>query len=380
VAPGVHDRWDETHVVARRIGGALAHEGSVSIFVPGTSTTTWVEGLLEIRQFVHVPPSAHRAYVLEHALVAPSATGEPATTPSASRRRLEEELFLARGEHCPQLVEELAAGDFDVVVLVGATSGHVTLTSRALPDHTKVFVSPLPRSRDALGLSLALDVLERADVIMTTTVAERVDVEAAMIGRKPVTTRHIGFVARTNALASAALPTAFPAEATVVAAADWTRVEDRRMWERWCELLTIDLGRRVNMRAVGPAANRLGPLLAGESSPSRLDVWRWMSHSIAVVDPMTYSPIGIPVIEALTFGVPVIACATSGAPRHHAETADSGLWFRSYGEFLGCVQLLLERPTVAEQLGLNGQAYVSEAFGSTEHYVANVLDAVSTVS
>lgn len=375
VAPGIRDRWNDAQLVGRRIAGALAHHGRVTVLVPGSSSTSWSEGLLDIHQHEAVPGNAHRAFMLEQALHGPWQARTAGPVPP-TLRRLEEELFLARGEYAPGMIDELREERYDLVVLAGATSGHAVFASRALPDGAATFLAPVPRDRRSLRLGLVRDTFERSLGLLVSTDTELLDVEEAFGPAHPTPRRPIGFVARTNELAAQALPNAFPDLPTVVVAADWTKVEDHRVWVRWAELMRADLAGRAVLRAIGPGANRLPAPLAGESGSSRIDLWRWTSHALALVDPQPYSVLSVPSIEAMSYGVPLVAPADGGGARALAEAGDSGLWFRSYEELCAAVELLVDDADARAALGANGRAFADDRFGDTELFVKAVLHAV----
>lgn len=372
VGPGISDRWDEAQLTARRVAGALAHHGRVTILVPGTAPRMWSEGLFDIHQHASVPGNPHRAFMLEHALHGGTG-GRRAEFVPPTRRRLEEELFLARGEYAPGMVEELTREAFDVVVFAGVT-GHTAFCSRSLPERSAAFLAAVPQDRRPLHLGLVTDACARADAILVTTEVER-ELLCSALPSMASRVRPIGFIVRTNELAAQARPNAFPDRAPVVVVADWDDVSDRDEWVRWATMIENDLDGAVQLRALGPGANRVAPPLAGESGPSRIDLWRWTSHALAAVDPLGYANISVPSLEALCYGTPLIAPASGGAARHHAEVGNCGLWYRSYDEFRGCVELLLGDDDLRSSLARNGRHYVDSSFGDTDLFVKGVLEA-----
>ncbi len=217
-------------------------------------------------------------------------------------------------------------------------------------------------------------------MILYSTSSEEADVVATMAARKPSTSRSVGFVVKTNDLATLSLPNAYPTLPTVVVAADWTKVKQPSTWAQWARFLTMDLDGRVAIRAVGPSANRLPADFAGEIGASRLDLWRSTSHAVALVDPMSYGAVGIAAIEAMSYGVPILAHATNGASQYHAQVGDAGLWFRNYGEFEELVELLLTDPPSVALSGSRARTYADETFGDSERYVADVLNAAESMA
>lgn len=373
VASGIHDRWDEPQLTARRIAGALAHEGRVSLFIAGDRTSSSAEGMFDVHRHAAVPPNHERGTLLGRALAGASTERRAI---GHGVRRLEEEYFLARGEYAPGLVAQLGSETFDLVVLVGLSSGHATFAARVIAPKTHCLVAPVPTDRASLRLSLVHETLARADAVLMTSEVEAQDVEHAFPGAIGKSTM-VGTVVRTNELATQALPAAYPDEPTVVVAADWERVEDCSRWARWGVMLNDDLRGRAQVRAIGPSANRLPGAFAGASAPSRIDLWRWMSHALAVVDPTGYRAIGFPTLEAMSFGVPVLGSAEAGATRFHAETSNGGLWFRTYEELRGCIEYLLVDDRAWSAMGSRGKYYAEDRFASTESFVAAVLKATA---
>lgn len=376
VVAGIHDRWDEPQLVARRLAGALAHRGRVSILVGGRRVDARREGMFDVFEYPCAPPDDARAVLLGRALAA-AGTITKRGGPGQSVRRLEEEYFLALGEYAPGLVARVSEGEFDLVVFVGATSGHFVFGSRVVPPTVPMFVAPLPRSRQVLQLATVREALLHADTLLFTTSSEARDVEEAIPEVTSVRRSVVGTVVRTNELATQAFPNAFPDEPVVVVVADWLKVRDWPLWARWAGMANRELSQRGQVRAIGPGAARLPRGFAGESSASRIDLWRWMSHAVAVVDPMPYSCVGIPALEALSFGVSLLAPADSGATRAHAEDSNGGLWFRTYDEFVRSVDHLLDHPSQRAALGRNGQRYADTGFSDTKGFVDGVLDAVA---
>ena len=63
-------------------------------------------------------------------------------------------------------------------------------------------------------------------------------------------------------------------------------------------------------------------------------------------------------MESWLAGRPVLVHADCAVTSDHTRRANGGLYFRQYAEFAACLDYLQAHPTVADQLGTQGRAYV----------------------
>lgn len=74
--------------------------------------------------------------------------------------------------------------------------------------------------------------------------------------------------------------------------------------------------------------------------------------------PSTNESFGIVLFEAWLAGTPALVHAKSDVLRWQCEQANAGLWFRCYPEFEAMLNLLLQNPALADNLGENGLRHV----------------------
>ena len=70
----------------------------------------------------------------------------------------------------------------------------------------------------------------------------------------------------------------------------------------------------------------------------------------------------IVLMESWVAGRPALVHADCAVTRDHCQRSNGGLYFANYDEFALCLDLLLDRPLLAERMGQNGRAYVLENF------------------
>ena len=88
-----------------------------------------------------------------------------------------------------------------------------------------------------------------------------------------------------------------------------------------------------------------------------------MASATAVMIPSRLESLSIVALEAFSVGIPVVAHGGSKVLVDHCQKANAGLYYRSYEEFEGILEALLEDKDLARGLGRQGQRYVKENFG-----------------
>ncbi len=68
------------------------------------------------------------------------------------------------------------------------------------------------------------------------------------------------------------------------------------------------------------------------------------------------------IMESWLMGRPVLVHADCAVTRNFAVSAGGGLYFKTYGEFEGCVQYIRMNRETAERMGENGRTFVRENF------------------
>ena len=88
-----------------------------------------------------------------------------------------------------------------------------------------------------------------------------------------------------------------------------------------------------------------------------------MAAANAVVIPSRLESLSIVALEACSVGTPVIVHGGSRVLVEHCRKANAGLYYKSYEEFEGIVDVLLGDKNLARGMGRQGQQYIKENFG-----------------
>lgn len=81
-----------------------------------------------------------------------------------------------------------------------------------------------------------------------------------------------------------------------------------------------------------------------------------------MVMPSAFESLSIAILEAMALSVPVLVNARCEVLRGHCLRSNAGLYFRSYYEFEGCVNYMLNNPDVAEIMSANAKQYVKDNY------------------
>lgn len=378
--------WSDHSLVVRRVCGALACEAEVDVLVArGPTPSTALDGAVRLIDFPAPRPTAGRALALRRALLGPQREDGAISCrctdalqqqlASGLPRAAQEEWLLAAGGYSPPLFRELATASYDVVVFAGCNAASTYWGMDALGGRRPCAVLALAADDAVLALPAVGEVLRSADRILATTSFEVELVRRGGFGPDGHRLRTLGFVVRVNDMANRAPAYGFDTRPTLIVARDWGTTDPLEPLLGWCDALRGDFGPALAVRLVGPGAQRLPRRLRAEFAGARTDVWRWMAHSLALLDPEPHRLLGREVLESMLFATPVIVPADGGATRAHADAGNGGLWYRSYEELRGCVEALLDRDA-RTTLGEQGKAYVSETYGDTKRFIDGVTDAV----
>jgi hypothetical protein len=377
VTPAHSDSWDEAQLVARRVAGALACGADVDVLLPTGGPAEEVDGALRVRRFSGslADPARRRAW--REVAFGPSQPHDPfvCSCPrfgperNAPARLVEEQLVLAEGGDSPELYRHLRETPYDLVVFVGLHSPATYWGARAVPEGRRVMLVPATADEDLAWLDIHGDTLQRAERIIVATETERSIWSERL--RDEGSIDSINFLVGVNPLARLTDPHDFDRQRYVIVADDWTRAVPASLarLERWAELIERDVHPAVRLRVVGPGSDQhpLGIRLTN----SRLDIWRWMSRAMAVLDPVPQRLIGRQVLEAFLYRVPVIVHARGGASREHAEVGSGGLWFRTDEELCATVRALLD-DELHQLLGEQGCSYAQGRFADTDTFIKTV--------
>lgn len=91
------------------------------------------------------------------------------------------------------------------------------------------------------------------------------------------------------------------------------------------------------------------------SEQEKFDV---MAGAKMLIMPSEFESLSIVVLEAMTLSVPVVVNGRCDVLKGHCVRSNAGLYYKSYEEFEGCVNYVLNNPDAARLMGENGVAYV----------------------
>jgi hypothetical protein len=380
VTAGYGDPWREDHLLVRRLAGALACATDVDVLLPGGPTPVADhDGAVRVLRFPAIPrePLRHRAWrkaIFGEEAVATFAPPIHRPRPLPELAPLvEEQLVLAEGGDSPALCEHLASTSYDLVVLAGHHSPLALSAIRALADRQRVVVLSANRHSGTLRLRIHDETFERAERILVCTESERQEVVARLGDDQIDKVENVGFAVGVNPLARKTEPLEFDDKRYVIIARDWNKpvAKERLVW--WGKQFERSIHKDLRLRLVGPGAWRL-PLGLSRTA-SRLDVCRWTSRAVALLDPTPDRLIGREVLDAYLFGTPVLVCADGGATRDHAERGNGGLWYRTDEELFGAVEALLDRD-LQTTLGQQGQDYAQHEYADVDLYIKRLTSAL----
>lgn len=87
-----------------------------------------------------------------------------------------------------------------------------------------------------------------------------------------------------------------------------------------------------------------------------------LSEAFLLAIPSPYESLSLVLLEAWNHGLPALVNGHCDVLKGQALRADGALYYRTYDEFSRCIDVLLERPWVAQQLGRQGLAYVDQEY------------------
>ena len=115
-----------------------------------------------------------------------------------------------------------------------------------------------------------------------------------------------------------------------------------------------------------------GGALLGEAAPaagvcdlgriSRRELFDAYAAALVLCQPSMYESFSYVLMESWVAGTPALVYEPCAVTTDFVRQANGGLYFSDYDEFAACVNVLLARPTLREQLGAQGRAYVREHF------------------
>ncbi len=385
VTPTWGDPWREEDLIVERVAAALACAARVDVLVAGGGDRPEeISGGVVVRRFAttRIARSRGRSIVCAH--LGRDETGDfggcrcldgvAARIGERVPMLLQRELARADGSDSPGLYEHLRNASYDAVVFAGLRSASTVFGVETVPQTTRVAILALARRAPALGLSVYDRVLERAERVLAITAAERD--RLARRGVEAARLREIGFALRVHELAASSEPVVPSDEGLLAVVSDWSRGTLQRRLRR----LAIELRARhpdVRICLLGRDAERFAE--AGGTvvrhALSSIDIWRWTSRAIALLEPEADRLLAAPALEAMMYGTPVIARADSGAAREHAERGDGGIWYRTTAELDAAISWL-RQPEQRAQLGEQARRWALDTYGDVDAFIGRVVEGV----
>ncbi|MBI4320016.1 MAG: glycosyltransferase family 4 protein [Chloroflexi bacterium] len=96
-----------------------------------------------------------------------------------------------------------------------------------------------------------------------------------------------------------------------------------------------------------------------------------------LVQPSVNESFSIVLMEGWLYGKPALVHSDCAVTAGHCVRSNGGLFFRTYAEFEGCVNFLVQRPDIRQTMGLGGRRYVQEHWSfdrMAERFLAALAD------
>jgi glycosyltransferase involved in cell wall biosynthesis len=385
VTAGFEDPWCERALVTRRIASTLSFHGSVDVLLANGATHPQLDdrGGAHVWSFPSSAADAKRREALRHAIFGRHDDSSTCRCDSVhdvdaateAPRILQEELVKAGGGFSPALLEHLAATRWDLVVLADCRSAATIYGARVVGGNARVALLPLAEDDATLALPIVAESFARADRVLVLTDTER-ELVAHHLADGDERVRSVGFALRTAELAAATEPPGFDGRPFVIVIGDWRRPSAASELAAAVAAVRRD-GGGLTFRVFGPGAPGFtgGDVLPILGAHGRIDLWRWMSRALAVLDWEPRRVLARDVLEAMLSASPVVVHESAGAAREHAERANGGVWYRTHAELAACLRAI-SKGSVRERLGAQGRAYAEARYGSSDAFIAAVGRAI----
>ena len=87
-----------------------------------------------------------------------------------------------------------------------------------------------------------------------------------------------------------------------------------------------------------------------------------LQQAACLAMPSRYESLSLVLLEAWNYGLPAVVNGHCAVLKGQAQRANGALYYRNYDEFARCLSVLLERPSLARELGRQGLAYVEQEY------------------
>ena len=106
---------------------------------------------------------------------------------------------------------------------------------------------------------------------------------------------------------------------------------------------------------IKPPSNRNFVYLGFVSEEEKASLY---ANALVLCQPSLQESFALTVMESWLAGCPVLVHEDCPVTRGHVRRSKGGLWFRTYEDFAGALDWLLEHPDLAARMGENGKRYV----------------------
>jgi glycosyltransferase involved in cell wall biosynthesis len=108
----------------------------------------------------------------------------------------------------------------------------------------------------------------------------------------------------------------------------------------------------------GPLKPPIHPAFDYRGFIAEQDKFAAYTAALALCQPSLNESFSLTIMESWLAGRPVLVHGDCAVTRGHVQRSKGGLWFRTYPEFIGCIEWLQEHRALAARMGNNGCDYV----------------------
>jgi hypothetical protein len=356
--------------ITRQVAGALAGAAEVHIITPGgTLASTSIDGVFTLHRLGRpIEESAELRRDLLAKSISQAAPGDAAPLPPDLGALLDRDLL----EPWHGAVAILADLQPDRVLIAGHRNvGALTAVDQHDPQ-LGVSLLALGVDPDLLAFPHFDQLYQRADAVLAVTETERTAI-----------VEHLGSSDKVHRIGGplSANPSALTEPNTWVGASQYLLVltsvaeDDDHRQNDLARLLRV----RFPHHPIGIShtdafcAWHHGQVSRGWPIEKSSDLDRLLAWARFTVDLHPGPFFARRCVTSLLYGTPLIVPEDSRA-QEHAQRGQGGLWFASPSELGWCAEALLQ-PSTRDALSTQGRAYAEEEYGSTDAFIARVVNA-----